>query len=83
MYAYNREQYEYEQRLHVVRPAAPKIRHIQKKKVVKKKKVNPIVSLFKMGVALSFLSAFAFIVYPTCYNNLVNHPLIHNDEVLS
>ena len=70
MYAYNREQYEYERRLHVVRPASHNVRKI-KRKQIKKKKVNPIISFFSMCVALSFLASFVYFVYPTCYNNLV------------
>lgn len=50
---------------HVTRPI------VRKRKVVKKKKTNPFVNFIKMTLALSFLSAYAYFVFPTAYNNLI------------
>ena len=41
------------------------------KQVKKKKKVNPIVELFRMFVVFAFLGVFMYFVFPTAYNRLV------------
>ena len=41
------------------------------KQVKKKKKVNPIVELFRMFIVFAFLGAFMYFVFPTAYNRLV------------
>lgn len=79
MYAYREQKYyEEERRLHVV--PAPKRAQVIKKKTTKKlkkvKKENPILYLFRIVVSLSFLSAFMYFVYPTCFNNLVKQVFI-------
>ena len=38
---------------------------------VKRKKTNPIVTLFRLVVVFSFLAAFMYFVFPTCYNRLI------------
>jgi len=71
MYAYREPlRREPERRLHIVEPVPHKVRHI-KKKQIKKKKINPIIELFRLIISLSFLAAFVYFVYPTCFNRLV------------
>jgi len=74
LYAYREQKYyEEERRLHVV--PATKRSPIIKKKVLKKLKkkhsVNPILYLLRLLVTISFLSAFMYFVFPTCFNNLI------------
>lgn len=72
MYAY-REQVQRvpESRLHVV-PSQKRVRTVHKKIVQKKRKrVNPIVYLFRLTVIFSLLSVFMYYVFPTCFNRLI------------
>ena len=70
MYAY-KQQYEY--RVGYVTPQKRVTRPVvaPKKKVLKKKKVNPIVEFFRLCITLAFLSAFIIFVFPTAYNCLI------------
>lgn len=65
MYAYQQQE-RANRNLHVV--SGRKTIH---KQVKKKKKVNPIVELFRMFVVFAFLGAFMYFVFPTAYNRLV------------
>ena len=65
MYAYQQQE-RTNRNLHVV--SGRKTIH---KQVKKKKKVNPIVELFRMFVVFAFLGAFMYFVFPTAYNRLV------------
>ena len=53
--------------------AVPKrVAHVrQKPRIIKRKKINPIVEYFRLFVTLSFLFAFAIFILPTSYHNLV------------
>ena len=73
MYAYREQRYyEEERRLHVV-PAKKRSVVVKKRlpQKAKKKKVNPILYLFRLTVTLSLLSVFMYFVFPTCFNNLI------------
>ena len=78
MYAYNQQpQRRDSANLYVVperqriRPARPIHRkQIQK---VKKKKLNPILYLFRAALVLSMCSAFAYYVFPTSFRNLIKN----------
>lgn len=77
MYAYQRQntrEYEDYNRLRVVR-SAPKRTKLAPKQIKQKKKINPIIKLFRLIVVLSCLSLFMYFVYPTCYNNLIKQVL--------
>ena len=82
MYAYREQRYyEEERRLHVV-PSRKQTRVVQRKavkKIKKKKSVNPIVYLFRLIVTFSFLSAFMYFVFPTCFNNLIKQVFYPTD----
>lgn len=65
MYAYQQQE-RTNRNLHVV--SGRKTIH---KQVKKKKKVNPIVELFRMFIVFAFLGAFMYFVFPTAYNRLV------------
>ncbi len=73
MYAYKHQQRYYEERrLHVV----PDRKHVSypqtaKIKKTKKKKINPIVQLFRLTILLSFFTAFFVFVFPVSYNGLI------------
>lgn len=70
MYAYQRQPVP-ERRLHVVpdrQVQRPLPNRIKKKKA--KKRVNPIVEMFRMFVVFSLLLSYAYLVFPTVYHRL-------------
>ena len=75
LYAYQRQntrEYEDYVRLRVVRTAPPeRVRPLKQKQIKRKKRINPVVKAVRLSVVLSCLFAFLFLVYPTCYNNLI------------
>ena len=81
MYAYRRQnvrEYEDYNRLRVVRTEPVRKKSVVQKKVKVKKKINPIVKLFRLFVVLSTLSLFMYFVYPTCFNNLIKQVIFPN-----
>ena len=78
MYAYNQQPQRREEAYLYVVPKKQQVRHtrpVQQKviKKVKKKKVNPLVYLFRLTVVFSLFSAYAYFVFPTSFNNLVKN----------
>ena len=47
----------------------------KQKQVIRKKKVNPIVQLFRLTILFSILSAYMYYVFPVSFNNLVKQIL--------
>ncbi len=80
MYAYREPlRREPERRLHVVEPSYKPVRRLKKKQIKKKKTVNPILELFRLVITLSFLSAFVYFVFPTCFNKLIKQVCFPTD----
>lgn len=78
MYAYRQIQTREEYRpLHVVRTqkrVLPKV----KKRVIKKKKINPIVYLIRLSIVFSLLGSFMYFIQPTCFNRLIKQVIYPN-----
>ncbi len=74
LYAYKQQQIRRESNLYVV-PARKQVqrRYVPQKRVIKqkKKKINPILYLFRLSVIFSFLFAYMCFIFPTAFNNLV------------
>ncbi len=80
MYAYRQQVREdYYNRLHVVQPQK-RVPQKLKKKVIKKKKINPIVRMFRLGVVFSLLGLFAYFIQPVCFNRLITQ--VFNPNVI-
>lgn len=78
MYAYNRQPQRKDDAYLYVVPKRQQTRYtrpVQHKvvKQAKKKKINPIVYLFRLMIVLAMFSAYAFFVFPTSFNNLVKN----------
>ncbi len=81
MYAYNGYNQQPQRRempnLYVV-PERKNVRHsrpaqrVQTKKV-KKKKVNPILHFFRVSILISLLAAYAYFIFPTCFEQLIQN----------
>lgn len=56
--------------LHAVPNRLPVTRPVVRKKKVVKKKKNPILNFFRMTLALSFICAYAYFIFPSVYNDL-------------
>lgn len=74
MYAYRQQTQN--RPLHVVpqhRVSSPDVtkKPVQKKRIIKVKKKNPLLELFRFVTAVSFLLAFGVFVFPTSYNSLI------------
>ena len=57
--------------LHAVPSRKPVTRPVVRKKKVVKKKKNPILNFFRMSLALSFIGAYAYFIFPSAYNDLI------------
>ena len=68
MYAYRQQTQA--RPLHAVPNKQPVTRPIARKKKVIKKKKNPIINFFRMTLALSFIGAYAYFIFPSVYNDL-------------
>ncbi len=78
MYAYQQQVRREERRLHVVRPIPKRV--VRSKKVVKRKKrINPLFYLLRLGMVLSCFYLFAVYVHPFCYNNLIKQVFYPNN----
>ena len=84
MYAY--KQQTQVRPLHAVPNRLPVTRPVVRKKKVVKKKKNPILNFFRMTLALSFIGAYAYFVFPSTYNDLtkqVFYPTNTKEPIIS
>ena len=78
MYAYNQQpQRRSSANLYVV-PNRQRVNYNYQKpkkqiRVQKKKKINPFLYLFRLTVILSLFAIYAYVIFPTCFRNLVKN----------
>ena len=78
LYAYRQIQTREEYRpLHVVR-TQKRVLPKAKKRVIKKKKINPIIYLIRLSIVFSFLGLFMYFIQPTCFNRLIKQVIYPN-----
>ena len=78
MYAYRQTQTREEYRpLHVVQPRK-RVVYKSKKRVIKKKRINPVAYLLRLSVVFSMLGLFMYYVQPACYNKLIKQVINPN-----
>lgn len=83
MYAYRQTQTREEYRpLHVVQPKK-RVVYKSKKRVIKKKRINPFAYLLRLSVVFSMLGLFMYYIQPTCYNKLIKQVINPNKIDLS
>ena len=78
MYAYQRQAKRKEHANLYVVPPRERINHIRKTsqprtKQVKKKKINPILYIIRLAIALSLMSLYMYFIFPTSFNNLIKN----------
>ena len=85
MYAYQQVQQRENSRLRLVEPVNHRRRKVypHAKRVIKKKKVNPLVYLIRVVFWSAMFIAFAIFVFPTCYNRLVKQVVTPSDVKMS
>ena len=78
MYAYRQTQTREEYRpLHVVQPRK-RVVYKSKKRVIKKKRSNPVAYLLRLSIVFSMLGLFMYYVQPACYNKLIKQVINPN-----
>ena len=78
LYAYNQQPQKRDEAYLYVVPQRQQIRQprsvVQKTvKKVKKKKLNPLVYLFRFTLVFSLFCSYVYFIYPTCFNNLIKN----------